>query len=359
MSNRIVRPTRRAISVVVAALVVAVSGAGVGAAAAPSAGGHLRHKPAAAAAVSGVYEGSITDASAASFAAWRRRPVDLLHTFSAGSWAVIEHPYGLANAGRLFLSIGLLPRNDATATLAGCAAGAYDRHFRAGAASVVAAGHGDSFVRLGWEFNRAGARWTIDPVAANGNTDQTANYAACFRRAVTAMRSPAGQAFRFVWSPASGTTQVLPDPALAYPGDRYVDVVGPDQYDHWYNHPGAAFADRWRALLTGGGRGLTFWSGFAQAHGKSYGYSEWGTWDTASTTGGVSQGGGGDDPQYIAAVADQLAALRGSGTPTVELYFNATAGDGDHYLGPGSTRFPNAAAEYIARFGGLTPRSTP
>ncbi len=56
-----------------------------------------------------------------------------------------------------------------------------------------------------------------------------------FRHIVTTMRSVPGAAFRFVWNPTSG-----PEPEAAqnaYPGDAYVDYVGPRSLRPGVGHP--------------------------------------------------------------------------------------------------------------------------
>jgi hypothetical protein len=121
-----------------------------------------------------------------------------------------------------------------------------------------------------------------------------------------------------------------------------VDAIAVDQYDKYYNHPAATPQQRWQNNLDGGGRGLTFWLSFAEAHHKTYGFAEWGLWGA-----GTVQGGGGDDPYYIDQVAADLASARTAGLPTFEDYFDKDAPDGTHLL----SRFPHAAAEYQAEFG--------
>jgi hypothetical protein len=180
-------------------------------------------------ATSGVYLGGTSTTAASNFAAWRGKPVDVLHTFPyRGTWSAIEQPsdaaalQGTAYAGSHWLaSVGMLPNSGGT--LAAGAAGSYDSHWTALAHWLVAHGSGDCWLRIGWEFNHNNASWTIN----NGGTKSYVTY---WRRIVTAMDA-AGFTGEFVFSPGVGTLKSLPDPALAYPGDAYVGAVAPDQYD--------------------------------------------------------------------------------------------------------------------------------
>lgn len=292
-------------------------------------------------ATSGVYTTPPDAATASGFGSWRGTPVSVWHAFDSASWSSIESPPRTP-----FLTLGMLPKNDTTADLPKCASGLFDAHYRAAAAHLVSIGRGDADVRIGHEYNRSSSRdWSINPDGPRSHgVDQTANFVKCYQRMVTAMRSVGGQAFRFVFSPGVGTQSSYPDPALAWPGDGYVSVLAMDQYDKWYGHGGAAPADRWTQLRTFNGRGIDYWRDFAGAHGKPFGFAEWGLWGA-----GDAQGGGGDDPYYINQVADYLAAVRTAGNSTVELYFDVSASDGDHKIWP-TTAFPSGAAAYKTRF---------
>jgi hypothetical protein len=290
---------------------------------------------------SGVYLGGTSATAADNFGVWRGSPVGVLHTFPyKGTWQAIEAPsdatalQGTAYAGSHWLaSVGMLPNTGGTLTAG--AKGSYDQYWTSLARWLVAHGSGDAWLRLGWEFNHTNTSWTIN----NGGTKAFVGY---WRRIVTAMRK-AGFIGRFVFSPGVGTLKSLPDPALAYPGDGYVDAIAPDQYDKFYNHPAATPQQRWQNNLDGAGRGLTYWLSFAETHHKTYGFAEWGLWGA-----GTVQGGGGDDPYYVQQVAGDLASARAAGLDTFEAYFDVDASDGAHRL----TDFPNAAATYRTLFGG-------
>jgi hypothetical protein len=301
-------------------------------------------------ALSGVYVGGTNTTTVDDFGTWRGKPVDVLHTFpSRASWTAIESPadatslQGTSYANTKWIpSVGMLPNSGGL--LSDGAAGAFDSHWTNLATWLVSTGHASCWLRFGWEFNLSTFLWSINPGAANsGGVDQTSHFVAYWIRIVNAMRA-AGFTGKFVWAPSSGTNATLPDPALAYPGDAYVDAICPDNYDKWFNHPASTVtpASRWNFNLTSGGRGLTFWLSFAETHHKTYGFAEWGLWGA-----GTVQGGGGDDPYYIQQVAADLVSARAAGLSTFEDYFDKDASDGSHLLAD----YPNAAQTYQSLFG--------
>jgi hypothetical protein len=208
-------------------------------------------------------------------------------------------------------------------------------------------------------------RWSV-PGAVNMTVlyDQPKLFADYFRRVVQLGRAVPGQQFRFVWCPTRSYQQF--DAAECYPGDDRVDVIGLDTYDEVYqNAPVTDPVVRWRSTLNGQHE-LQHWLDFAKAGAnrrngdgsysvkataKPFGLPEWGT--NYKIDGGV-QVGGEDNPYYIERMAEVIA----NPVNNVEfhLYFDVSAGDGDHCLYRGEnraqTRFPRAAAKYRELFGG-------
>ena len=144
------------------------------------------------------------------------------------------------------------------------AAGAYDSHFH-DAAVALAAARTDAnpiYVRVGWEFNGTWMPW-----AAEGHEDA---FVQAFRNLVGEFRSVSDQ-FRFVWDVNNGGGY---DPASAYPGDNYVDIVGMDfYYDTAWDSadPLTAFQNKVNQPY-----GLAWQQDFAAAHDKLTAISEWG-----------------------------------------------------------------------------------
>jgi hypothetical protein len=270
------------------------------------------------------------------------------------SWAL--GPWGTwvkARAGNTLVYTVQMVLSDGSNTLATCAAGTDNPHWKALATNLVAAGLGGSILRLGHEFNGNWYPWNA--------VGRQATYIGCFQQMVTTMRAVSGASFRFDWCSSSGVQQVAAE--TAYPGDSYVDIVGLDIYDvvyGTYGYPKTTAADAgpdggdlitdaeretgWSSLLTGD-HNLNFWRDFAKAHSKPMSIPEWGTWTEAG-----GEPGGGDDTVYVQNMHDFVADP--ANNVLYASYFDVHASDGDHQLSPGvvgeyqygPTKFPRAAA---------------
>ncbi|WUH57860.1 glycosyl hydrolase [Streptomyces sp. NBC_00442] len=246
--------------------------------------------PTASRTAAGVFTGSGTEGigKLAAVEKWRGRGLLRAgHTYLPGdTWSGIEGPPALLapwsrwrrhRADRIFvLNVPMLARNEAglpddevRGLLGQGARGAFDGHFRTLAERLVSLQLADSIVVLGWEMN--GTTYTHrcgpDPAA----------WRAYWRRAVTAMRSVAGQRFRFDFAPNRGRDAV---PWTAcYPGDAFVDILGMDSYDQ---PAGMSFPDQVEEPY-----GLRAQVDFAARHGKPVSYPEWGLFRN------------GDDARYV------------------------------------------------------------
>lgn len=198
---------------------------------------------------------------------------------------------------RMTWAVPMLPATSGV-TLAAGASGAYDRYFDALAKHLVAAGMGNSILRLGWEFNAPSHPWYA--------AGQAANFVAYWRQIVRTMRSVPGQSFRFAWNPNRGDdgagNAAMGNLVSYYPGNAYVNLVGLDVYDvAWVKYPGPAaeFQDmktqKW---------GLDWIASFSSAHDKAMYFPEvglgWGV--SAPNSGPVTGSGplcGGDDPTFL------------------------------------------------------------
>lgn len=115
--------------------------------------------------------------------------------------------------------------------------------------AAVACGAIDCLWRIMWEANVSGfyhsVRTTgfgavnLAPYIALGQDTATAqasaklDYIAVFQYMVTILRSVPGNKFQFVWGPLKGDNG-CGDPLTYYPGDAYVDFLGPDVYNNYY-----------------------------------------------------------------------------------------------------------------------------
>jgi beta-mannanase len=199
---------------------------------------------------------------------------------------------------------------------------------------MVAAGEGNSYLRLGWEFDGNWYAWQ-----AQTATDE-ANYASYFRQIVTAMRSVPGAAFNFVWNPdASAFVSTSDSVTAAYPGNAYVDVIGLDLYDRSWASP-ATPQNAWTSTYL---PELTAAESFAQSEDKPIALCEWGAQ--------FGSNGLGDDPYYINSMINWMSIS--SNDVAYESYFNgdttAVGGSSDSNLDGGS--FPDSLSAFTADLG--------
>ena len=233
----------------------------------------------------------------------------------------------------LSLGVPIIPTDSsgaAVGSLASGATGAYNSYFVTLAQTLVAAGEGNSYLRLGWEFDGNWyPSWDADTPSAE------ADFAAYFAQIVTAMRSVPGEDFQFVWNPdAEAFTESGYNVALAYPGDAYVNVIGLDAYDE------SPSAQKTPATTWSGSTlpALSAARSFAASEGKPLAICEWGI---AFLSNGL-----GDDPLYVNNFA---AWMKNPANDVVyESYFNFN-GTSDSILTGGST--PNSLAAFRADFG--------
>jgi Glycosyl hydrolase family 26 len=208
-----------------------------------------------------------------------------------------------------------------------CARGEYDGYAKQFASALVGAGEGYSVVRLGMEMN---GRWEEDYMGTT-LTEQH-EWALCFAREVTAMRSVRGAHLLFDWNPNDCTN----DYPLAdfYPGNAYVDIIGADVYDADCMGPlPAPSTASWNTLYTEP-LGLATITSFAKAKGKPMSLPEWGLV--------AHPPGNGDDPYYVDGIASYVA----SHDVAFQSYFDG--GGGILQLG---AEVPLALSAYHRRFG--------
>ena len=277
---------------------------------------------------SGAYLPAGTPAAAAAFGAWRQRPLDVGEVWVDGStWATITDPAWLYQHWRgspytLVVTVPMLPADVPGVSIRACANGAYNAHWRHFGQVIRSYGLGSSIIRLGWEFN---GRWY--PWAA---TNPTA-WVTCYKRAVTSARSTA-PGLRWDWNVNRGVSSALADPTRAYPGNRYVSMIGIDSYDQW---PPVARAGGWQKQLNGK-QGLNYWLAFAKAHGKKLSIPEWGSIR-------YGRSAGRDDPQYIR----DMRAFFAANAPHIAFEAIFQGSIGNYHAG---RTMPNAARAYKAGF---------
>ncbi len=272
----------------------------------------------------------------------------LVYDDAAQTWAqwddpwFITDPYPDGNWGQwvqaapgrtMVLSIQLIPGNlDGTSWLGHGADGAYDKYARTLARNLLAAGLGDSVIRLAPEANG-----TWEPDGIGTTTASEANWAHFWRDTAKAMMSVPGAGFSFDWCVNAAVRNIpLAD---YYPGDSVVNEIGIDLYDEGLS---PTVTDRWSALYNEPGSLGTVLA-FAEAHGKPISIPEWGVGPA------TVQEGGGDDPGYVQGVASVVA----NDNVAYQSYF---------FNGPwaqGLASYPNSLAAYQTAFGTQPATGTP
>lgn len=222
-------------------------------------------------------------------------------------------------------SIPLVPYG---ATLKNAGAGKYDADYLAMAKQLVAASEGDKqiYVRLGWEFN--GNNWN-----SSSAVGQPENYAAAFRKFVDVARTVSDK-FVFEWNVAMDTWDMNPE--AAYPGDKYVDVIGVDFYYNtaWHDKDAGKAFD-WFVRQP---YGLQWQQDFAAAHGKQTAVGEWGL--------------NSDSPEFVKLAMQWMADQ----DMLYQNYWESNAAfQGELSKG----QYKRAAAEYLAMLDKVAPAAEP
>jgi hypothetical protein len=208
---------------------------------------------------------------------------------------------------QLVLQVDLIPEslknvNDPLGWETSCAQGDFNGYATELGNSLVAAGLGNSVLRLGAEAN---GPWESDFI---GTTTQEQNlWATCFANEVTGLRQATGGHFLIDWNPNACTEAVAYD--NYYPGNAYVDILGLDLYDVGCEQPTTALSF---SELSAEPYGLNSFEAFAASVGKPMSFPEWGLVSTPS----------GDDPGYINGMASAVE----SGNFAFQEYFDVVGG---------------------------------
>jgi len=207
------------------------------------------------------------------------------------------------------------------ANLQGAAAGEYQNFYEQAARILAQSRRSDDviYVRTGEEFN---GNWM--PWSATGHEQ---DFVKAYRHFVDAFRSVSDR-FRFEWNANVRETRM--NPADAYPGDNYVDVIGMDFYYNTKWNPKDP-AKAWDEMVNSQ-YGLQWLEDFAAAHNKPTAYPEW----------GIEFDGAGP---YI-----QRAAQWFSGH---NVLYQSVWNSNDAFPGKlTDNQYPKAALAYIESFGG-------
>jgi hypothetical protein len=296
----------------------------------------------------GIYVGPAAPSGVASFASTTGTNVTIASEYlpSSSGWAGMDGAGGSlswltgpwqSSGYKLSLGVPMIPTNAnnvPVGTLAEGATGAYDQYFVTLAQTLVAAGEGNSYLRLGWEFDGNWYAWEAATPSAE------ASYATYFQQIVTAMRTVSGESFQFVWNPdAQAFTTAGYSVTAAYPGNAYVNVIGLDIYDTNWGARETSQALWTNTFLPQ----LSAAESFAQSQGKPIALDEW-----AVTT---ANHGLGDDPYFINNMINWMKSP--SHDVVYESYFNGDS------LSPGVNpdanllggNFPKSLSAFAADLG--------
>ena len=227
---------------------------------------------------------------------------------------------------RLVITQNLFPAPMAKTTdwLTAGSRGAYTGHAKRLARRLVAAGMGNSVIRLAHEAN---GDWY--PYSLTLSRRKLAQWRQFWRRTALAMRSVDGAHFRFDWT-VNASYRPVPL-AWFYPGDDVVDYVGIDAYDVGVKPGLPRWPEIYRRRI-----GVRDVLAFARAHRKPFTIPEWGVGPA-----GPAKLSGGDDPSYV----DGLARVVRDNRVGYQSYFFA------HEWGAQLMRSPRSLAAYRRHFG--------
>lgn len=259
---------------------------------------------------SGAYSGQ-SRGETNQFAQWRggRAALSVTQFQQSGSRLDMANVDGLGQQfgglrSRMVLSTAFWPQSE-KGSLALAGRGDYNAIYRALAANLVAKGLAYTTLRPGWEFNGDFMPWKVL------NRTDARSYQYAYINLVRAMRSVPGGHFTFEWSPLAANN--LQDPALSWPGSRYVDFIGLSVYNYTPHALQTAPSKRFAQLLNWR-YGLKWQYRFALNHRKPVVYSEWGAINRPFNP-AVSSG---DDPYFIGAMWNWFRKTH----PAYENYFD-------------------------------------
>ena len=215
----------------------------------------------------------------------------------------------------------------AVAMMNAVASGSYDSVFTGVVNSYLSQGYTHIYLRIGWEMD---GFW--EPWYATKDSTAAAAFVAAYQHVATITRQISGINVKTVWCPSCINWTAV-DVMNTYPGDQYVDVIGPDLYstvypnttldwgtgafdsssnwwqnavnrEHYWDYPGFT---QWNMEADSNGFGFVEALNLALSHHKPFGLSETGAGGDGSSSGPVDES---DFPAYLAA---RLSAAIGQG----------------------------------------------
>ncbi len=214
-------------------------------------------------------------------------------------------------------------------------AGNYDSDFTGVIAAWRDAGYATMYVRPGWEMNGSWSPWFEDD-----DRQTQADFVAAFRHVADLVHGVSGATVKVVWNP-NVTYSDSTSPTDLYPGDKYVDVIGLDQYS-----PSSPY--------TGNQFGVPEAQAFATAHGKSFALPETGAGVFTDQGPSASTDAGSAWPAFL---QSQLTAPGAPPTAFVDIW-DINVPDGD-WAFSGSGNLPQEQAGWKALASATVATSNP
>lgn len=274
----------------------------------------------------------------------RRRdflPYDRWDQIATGDWVLTAHKDETLD---LDLAIPLMTWEGIAGgeTLRDVANGNRDVEYSRLAKAIASTNHTEITVSLGWEFNGNWYPWRT--------TDDTAqDFIDAYRRVWALFVGDHNMDHvKFIWCVSNGPLSSFPNPVLAWPGDRYVDLVGVDFYDyHWsYSRSGTSKTQRDNVFLdlTNAEDGLDRWLEYGEYYKKPVVLPEWGAASKADRTGG---GDNSDFVNRVLSLIEQRKVLWGS-------YFEAGNESVDHRIATNDSKLPSCRGAFRSRMSALS-----
>jgi hypothetical protein len=283
------------------------------------------------------HSGASGDAAAnGSFASWRGSSVQIVGTWADTSAADQTDASALDTYrnwnGDVDIAVGGLTDGE---TWAQAAAGAYMGRWAESIRNIKAkrAGRsGTTYIRFAHEMTGDWYAWRV--TSAN-----VGDFKKAWRMYHDLLAREFPQA-KLVFSPNDGNASGVPLSTI-WPGDSYVDVVGPDSYDGYPNKTSQDLWDEAFSSTSDGPEGLGSWLAFARAHGKPLALPEWGLRSA-------------DNPFYIQKMHQFLAGCAArpgetnlAGKCIYDIYFNIAESGNAHFMIYGGAN-PEAGQAYRA-----------
>jgi hypothetical protein len=270
-----------------------------------------------------------------SFGNWRGKPLQIVGTWADTSGAAqtrvdVLDAYSGWNGDVDVATGGLLAGESWSAA----ANGAYMSRWTQAVRNIRAKRAGKSgttYIRFAHEMTGDWFNWKV-------NSGNVSAFKTAWRMYFAMVRREFPQA-KLVFSPNEGNHSGVPFDQI-WPGDGYVDVLGPDIYDGFPYKSSQSLWDSALTVTNDGPQGLTTWLAFAKSHHVPLAFPEWGLREV-------------DDPVFVKGIHDFLASCAPragdtdlSGKCIYDIYFNLSFGGSSSYLIYGG---PNTKAPPVYR----------